>query len=139
MGPELAQRGPRVGPGRGLNNQDLFVNNFNAMTLLKEVRSSVLERIEKTAFAENLKTKFRASLGGPEGVELELTSIRDGVSTPRQEQFALIFRGPGDFYLPQQTYQMEHEQMGTFDLLLVPIAQDADGFTYEAVFNRLLP
>lgn len=99
----------------------------------------MLERIEKTTFAENLKTKFRASLGGPESVELELTSIRDGVSTPRQEQFALIFHGPADTFLPQQIYQMEHEQIGTFDLLLVHTAQDADGFTYEAVFNRLLP
>lgn len=99
----------------------------------------MLERIEKTTFAENLKTKFRASLGGPEGVELELVEIRDALSTPRQEQFALLFHGPPDIFLPQQTYQMEHERIGTFDLMLVPVGQNQDGFDYEAVFNHLLP
>jgi hypothetical protein len=99
----------------------------------------VLDKIEKTAFAEQLNTKFRASLGGPESVDLLLTGIRDGVSTPRQEQFALTFHGPSDTFLAQQTYQIEHEQLGTFHLLLVAIAQEADGFVYEAVFNRLLP
>lgn len=29
--------------------------------------------------------------------------------------------------------------LGRFDLFLVPVGQEADGFLYEAVFNRLLP
>jgi hypothetical protein len=29
--------------------------------------------------------------------------------------------------------------MGSFDLFLTAVGQEADGFTYEAVFNRLLP
>jgi hypothetical protein len=30
---------------------------------------------------------------------------------------------------------MEHEQMGEFEIFLVPIARDENGFLYEAVFN----
>lgn len=99
----------------------------------------MLDRIERSVFAENLKTKFKASLEGMNAVELELVEIVDNISTPRQEQFALEFHGPADPYLPQQMYQMEHESIGTFDLLLVPVAKDENGFMYEAVFNRIIP
>jgi hypothetical protein len=99
----------------------------------------VLERIEKATFAENLKTKFKASLDDVNGVELELVEIVDNVSTPRQEQFALEFHGPADIFLPQQMYRIEHESIGTFDLLLVPVGKNENGFAYEAVFNRLIP
>ena len=99
----------------------------------------MLDRIEKSAFAENLKTKFRASLDDSNAVEVELVEIQEAPSTPRQEQFALHFRGPDDVFLPQQTYRMEHERLGTFDLMLVPIGKNEQGFIYEAVFNRLIP
>jgi hypothetical protein len=99
----------------------------------------VQERIERSDFNENLKTKFKASLDGGNAVELELIEIVDGGSTPRQEQFTLDFRGPADIFLPQNMYRMEHEKLGTFDLLLVPVARDENGFNYEAVFNRLIP
>lgn len=54
-----------------------------------------------------------------------------------QEQFAIVFRGPLDAFLAQRTYQMEHPRMGTFDLFLVPIKRDEDGFLYEACFARM--
>lgn len=50
----------------------------------------------------------------------------------------LINRGPAEPLLPQQTYRMEHEEMGELTLLLVPVGRDETGFTYEAVFNRLV-
>jgi hypothetical protein len=33
---------------------------------------------------------------------------------------------------------MLHEKMGNESLFLVPIAREADGFHYEAVFNNLV-
>ncbi|HEX8494096.1 MAG TPA: hypothetical protein VF658_14715 [Pyrinomonadaceae bacterium] len=99
----------------------------------------MLDRIERSVFAENLKTKFKASLEGMNAVELELVEIVDNVSTPRQEQFALEFHGPANTFLPQQMYRVEHESIGTFDLLLVPVGKHENGFAYEAVFNRLIP
>jgi hypothetical protein len=34
---------------------------------------------------------------------------------------------------------MQHVQLGTFDLFLVPVGQDQQGVYYEAIFNRLRP
>jgi hypothetical protein len=34
-------------------------------------------------------------------------------------------------------YQIQHDQLGAFDLFLVPVSQDQDGVYFEAVFNRL--
>ena len=52
------------------------------------------------------------------------------------ESFSLVFMGPLDRCLPQQMYSFEHDQLGTFDLFIVPIGRDAEGFQYEAIFNR---
>lgn len=51
------------------------------------------------------------------------------------ERFSLYFAGPREPYLPQQVYRMEHELMGAFDIFLVPVSQNDNGFRYEAVFN----
>jgi hypothetical protein len=50
------------------------------------------------------------------------------------ERFSLYFVGP-ESYLEQKIYSVEHEQMGVFDLFLVPVGHDQNGFRYEAVFN----
>lgn len=98
----------------------------------------MVERLEKTAFAENVQTRFRVMLESPGPVELELTHIREIPSTPQQEQFALVFSGPTETFLPQGTYQMEHERMGSFVIFIVPLGRNEQGFQYEAVFNRML-
>lgn len=94
-------------------------------------------RLEKTEFVENVNTKFRVPLDDANALELELVSVQDGQSTPRQEQFSLMFEGPLT-YLPQRIYRMEHERMGTISLFLVPIGKTEDKFIYEAVFNRMI-
>lgn len=48
--------------------------------------------------------------------------------------FVLTFRTPEP--LGQGTYPVEHPDVGRMALFLVPIAQDAQGMTVEAVFNR---
>ena len=95
------------------------------------------ENITKEMFAESLKTKFKLRL--PESsdtIELELMQLTEGVSNPKYEQFALIFQGPQNIYLPQAIYQLEHEKLGEMDLFIVPVGRDEHGFQYEAVFNR---
>jgi hypothetical protein len=77
------------------------------------------------------------------GVELvEVTEKRvTGGQRPSaatdQERFSVVFRGPRDKPLEQGMYQMQHDQLGGFDLFLVPVGRDHDGVYYEAVFNRL--
>jgi len=59
------------------------------------------------------------------------------ISARRQEMFSVVFHGPLDTLLPQRMYRMENERMGVIELFIVPIGQNADGYAYEAVFNRL--
>jgi hypothetical protein len=54
------------------------------------------------------------------------------------ERFSVQFRGPEKIFLPQDTYRITHEQMGDFDLFLVPVAREELGFRYEAVFNYFI-
>ncbi|MGB9180196.1 MAG: hypothetical protein WCB68_13270 [Pyrinomonadaceae bacterium] len=96
------------------------------------------ERLEKAVFAENLNTKFILRPDDEHVVELELTNIKEIESAPGQEQFALHFRGPGNVYLPQRIYPLEHERMGAISLFLVPTGRDENGYIYEAAFNRFI-
>jgi hypothetical protein len=97
-----------------------------------------VDSFTKEAFAENLNTKFRLALAGPNTVELELTEVVGTISTPHQEQFSIFFRGPQTPFLPQGTYHLEQERIGELDLFIVPIGKQADGYLYEAVFNYAL-
>jgi L-ascorbate metabolism protein UlaG (beta-lactamase superfamily) len=95
------------------------------------------ETLTQAAFSEQLNTKFRVHVADSNRVDIELTEVAPGRQTARQEQFSILFRGPGDAFFGQGNYKIEHEKMGAFDLLLVPVAKDDKGFYYEAVFNRL--
>jgi len=52
-----------------------------------------------------------------------------------RDPFRLVFHGPADPILPQRTYRLEHEALGTLDMFLVPVGRDARGTTYEAIFT----
>ncbi len=55
-----------------------------------------------------------------------------------KEGFSLIFRGPKDATLEQDTYVIEHEELGRFSFLVVPVGtKDTRAPHYEAVVNRL--
>jgi hypothetical protein len=95
----------------------------------------VPEKLTKEAFSEHLNTKFRLPLGSDKAAELELIEVTEIISSPGQEQFSLIFRGPLEYFFPQSIYHLEHEKMGELDIFIVPIARDQDCFRYEAVFN----
>lgn len=88
-------------------------------------------------FSKNANTKFQVQVDENTPVELELTSISEVKVYPLQEEFAIEFRGPLNVYLGQGARNFTHEQMGEFELFIVPVNQDEHGFYYEAVFNRL--
>jgi hypothetical protein len=55
-----------------------------------------------------------------------------------KEGFSLLFRGPQDLTLKQDTYLIEHEELGLFSFLIVPVrTRDTRAPHYEAVINRL--
>lgn len=53
----------------------------------------------------------------------------------RREPFSLIFRGPTQPVLPQRIYRIEHAELGTLEIFLVPIGPDQDSMLYQAVFS----
>lgn len=55
-----------------------------------------------------------------------------------KEGFSLLFRGPKETTLKQDTYLIEHEELGMFSFLVVPVGtKDTRAPLYEAVINRL--
>lgn len=95
----------------------------------------MLENLTLPVFARHLQTRFRVDAETGPATELELIQAEDRGSTPRQEQFSLLFRGP--VFLPQHIYSLSHDQLGQFGLFLVPVGKDGQGYLYQAVFNRL--
>jgi hypothetical protein len=53
----------------------------------------------------------------------------------REHPFSLVLRGPRTPLLPQATYPLRHPRLGTIELFLVPLGQDAQATRYEALFN----
>jgi hypothetical protein len=96
------------------------------------------ELLTHETFSKHLKTPFQAQLDEGGYVDLELTQVSDLKRMPEQEQFSIVFLGPAHNNLGQGTRSLKHEQMGQFELFIVPIAQDQKGFYYEAVFNRIV-
>jgi hypothetical protein len=93
---------------------------------------------------------FRVHPPAAKWVDLELEEAAD--LTPRYvglravqaqpvagECFSLLFRGPYDRPLPQDTYRFAHDSLGEFVLLIVPLFPEEKARVYEAVFNRLAP
>ena len=95
--------------------------------------------------AQLLHTRFRIHRAASVACELELVQVLPGRSEgkpggagPRYENFSLLFAGPANQFLAQGTYAFEHEQLGNFDLFIVPVAREQDSVQYQAVFNRLI-
>lgn len=98
----------------------------------------MLETLTLATFAEHVNTTFRVHLDAEKSVEVKLVEACDCGSIPTQEQFSLLFIGPRDVRFEQGMYRVEHDPLGAFDLLLVPVVGNENGPGYEAVFNRLL-
>lgn len=99
------------------------------------------ETLSKESLAEHLHTKFRVLLemeNAPE-VELELAEVVEFPTLTHGrtdvERFSLFLNGPGDFFLPQRTYRLAHDQLGEHDIFITAVEQNQHGFRYEAVFS----
>lgn len=88
-------------------------------------------------FSKYANTKFKAQVDENTHVELDLIAVSEIKLYPQQEEFTLEFRGPLDMFLDQGVRDFTHDQMGQFELFIVPIKQDQQGFYYEAIFNRI--
>jgi hypothetical protein len=85
---------------------------------------------------------FEALLGKPfllvacDKLPLLLSAVKVArYSTPEHPAFSLMFDGPAQPELTQQTYTMETADAALLDIFLVPVGRGASGMQYEAVFN----
>jgi len=88
-------------------------------------------------FTKHVNSKFHVENDENIPVELELIDISELKVHPQQVEFSLEFRSPLNMFLSQGVHNFTHDQMGQFELFIVPFKQDGQGFYYQAVFNNL--
>jgi hypothetical protein len=102
----------------------------------------VLDRLTATSFSPAVGETFLLDAGEAGQLDLELVESRlhdpDAPAedaSGAQAPFTLTFRGPPEPLLPQRIYRLEHSSVGSIEIFIVPIGQDAAGTVYEAVFS----
>ena len=103
----------------------------------------MLETFTIGTFSGQEGTVFRLSHAPGEPLEatlLQVTALSakgpGGEELPRKRiPFSLTFRVPAPGRFEQKIYRMEHPVIGTFDLFLVPIGRETDGYRCEAIFT----
>lgn len=127
--------------GAGLTPRALLASPFE--------RGAVsLDAISFPHFSAQIGTPFRVWQNSAPVVSLILIEAQ-----PRQvpdwmtlqaedglnEKFSLLFVGPTDVLLEQDTHIFEHPRIGRFAMFIAPILfPSAEGCYYEAIFNRNL-
>ena len=97
--------------------------------------------LNMSSFKSQLGTNFLINHQASK-VKFTLVNVTDFASRKQnaagKECFSLLFRGPKEATLQQDTYLIEHEQLGMFSFLVVPVGtKDTRAPHYEAVINRL--
>jgi hypothetical protein len=104
-----------------------------------------LHFLTEATFAAQLNTTFSVSGGTSDTTRIKLVEVSDLRSATvkkspamrGRECFSTIFLGPRSAPLKQNTYTVEHDTLGKFPVLIVPVGESEQGLYYEAVFNRL--
>jgi len=98
---------------------------------------TTLDQLTVDHFAPTVEEAYVLDLDGQGTLDFTLLEARrlgDGLDGAR-DPFALVFRGPLDPQLEQRTYAIEHPGLGRLLFFIVPIAREADGMRYEAIFG----
>jgi hypothetical protein len=101
--------------------------------------------LNSEAFSRCLNTKFRVHKRNADAAILKLVEVKHWQSgssrsrnaTTGRECFSVMLLGSRNTQLRQDTYAVEHESLGKFQLFIVPMNESKQGLHYEAVFNRL--
>lgn len=103
-----------------------------------------LSGLSARSFSSNMNTAFWIQRHDSSPIRAELIDVQDDSERlaaqsgiPGMECFSVVFHGPEHSALEQDIYELTHDRMGTFSLLLVPIVWEGGGMYYEAVFSRM--
>ena len=106
-----------------------------------------IDRLSFSELTAQVNTRFRVYATPTRVVELELVEASLDPKRPQHgqrpppdadyEKFSLIFCGLRSELLEEKALTFEHEQLGQFKLLVLPIfTRIPDKIEYQAVFNR---
>ena len=102
----------------------------------------MIEMFAIESFQLRVGDRFHVSVMSGGKLDLELTSVRslvdyaDSLSRgTHRKPFSLSFIGPEGVRLPQGTYHFEHDELGEFDVFIVPIGRQGNQLTFEAIYT----
>jgi hypothetical protein len=102
-----------------------------------------LETLTVDVFQPRVGDTFRIRQPGSE-IEAELIEARafgggparaEAETSRRRIPFSLSFRTSLTAPLPQSIYEVVHDEMGAYQIFLVPVGPDGKGMVYEAIFT----
>jgi hypothetical protein len=98
----------------------------------------MIEKFNPDFMRPYLNTRFRIAIPDIDPLELELVDIKER-NNEGMESFSLIFKGPLDRVVYDNTYPMEHDQIGAFEMFIGPFLTPTkkDAIYYQAVFSKL--
>ena len=102
--------------------------------------TSTAAGLSLAAFKSQLGTSFLINHEASK-VKITLMNVTSFASRKQaavgKEGFSLLFHGPQETALKQDTYLIEHQELGMFSFLIVPVEKNTRAPRYEAVINRL--
>jgi hypothetical protein len=93
---------------------------------------------DHTTFEQHLHVIFSVqTAAGPVDVELDEVEVHPQGVVPgsTRQPFTLIFLGPKDGLLPEGLHKLSHDDLGEFDLYLIPILSAGERQAYQSIFN----
>jgi hypothetical protein len=105
------------------------------------VMSNSLETLTVETFQPRIGQTFRIRPRPDTDIAAELIEARSlgepgrATASKRRIPFTLSFRTTLSPVLPQRIYEVVHDEMGAYDIFLVPVGPDGKGMVYEAIFT----
>jgi hypothetical protein len=103
--------------------------------------SNSLETLTVETFQPRIGQTFRIRPRPDTEIAAELIEARSlgepgrAIASKRRIPFTLSFRTTLSPVLPQRIYEVVHDEMGAYDIFLVPVGPDGNGMVYEAIFT----
>lgn len=99
-------------------------------------------RLKYSDFEPLLNQEFVIHYGNGETLPVVLAEVTAGKNASSADEngepyfpFSLTFQSSITSYLPQHTYRIEHAQLRSHDIFIVPLGSNAQGMRYQAVFS----
>jgi hypothetical protein len=93
-----------------------------------------LASVRRDDFAVHTNSEWRAR--EHPGQTLRLVEVSPLASSGPWESFSVCFVGQPGLELGQGIHALDHDDLGTLELFLVPLEPGADGPRYECIFTK---